>query len=476
MGFRLVVLAVETLARVSLGPFLLLDYPVRSFVCRPDQEIYPHVLLLGLQKLSFETSYWRSYDVSVLSFPPPGYAVNRHSEEALIESIKLQKEREKARAERKKEKKRDKKERQIERESNEKPDNNEFAHGSKRKHNAEHQGKLETEHVHLKSTQSQKQITSDVSQLGEERLKAKAERRKEKQQKKDRKREKEANVKLDPSEALHGKKRKLNEEETRKWETKTSDLKSNCIQNVGEEGELERSGVTEDHEPPVCLQKPCNSSDSTDNSNKRRQLLPITGISAHGNILKIRLSAQNQPKTDDVVSKVRLCSASAITDSTGPQLSTTLRNDQGCSISGIAQDSLFRAPVASDPQGSTSGIAPNSVFRAPVVSTHQGCSTLEIAQDSLFRAPVASSHRERKIQKAESLYHELVESWVPPALETLQMDLDEEDWLFQSKRRTDGERPKTCGDAACASSGSMWPQATYLAEADVYALPFAVPF
>ncbi|XP_038699514.1 uncharacterized protein LOC119996790 [Tripterygium wilfordii] len=61
-------------------------------------------------------------------------------------------------------------------------------------------------------------------------------------------------------------------------------------------------------------------------------------------------------------------------------------------------------------------------------------------------------------QKAASLYRDFIEEW-------FSQSLDAEDWLLSSKRIA--ESPNVA---------SLWPSARYIPEADVFALPFTLPF
>ncbi|GFZ10447.1 hypothetical protein Acr_21g0010460 [Actinidia rufa] len=146
-------------------------------------------------------------------YPPPGYSAKNDRNEALIESIKLQKEREKAKAERKKERKREKKE--------------------KRRENKE-------------------KAKQNVSQFG------------------------------------RCEKRKLNDKTTLKWEK----------------------------DQPVCPQNPSYSSDSTQNSNKRRKASPASANRAHGNVIRIRLPSKKQREPDASVGQERRSSTSLRIEST----------------------------------------------------------------------------------------------------------------------------------------------------------------
>lgn len=82
-----------------------------------------------------------------------------------------------------------------------------------------------------------------------------------------------------------------------------------------------------------------------------------------------------------------------------------------------------------------------------------------------------------KIQVAKSPYTTLFENWVPPQHEFCQSEIDDEEWLFgaQPKRGQDSKRRKTT-DVSCCRTTTLSHQAYLLPEADIYALPFTVPF
>ncbi|CAL5418482.1 unnamed protein product [Camellia sinensis] len=300
-------------------------------------------------------------------YPLPGYSAKRDSNVALIESIKLQGEREeKARTERKKESKREKKESKREKEAHAKHNGSEFGHGKKRKFNDEKTKKLEEERVYLKGTHIQKNREDEAEQL-------------------------------------------------------------------------ERSGLTEEHELPVCSRNPCYTSDSTENSSKRRkQLPPVNGIRAHGNIIRIRLTSQKQKESVDVVTKERLTSTSGRTDSTSQEFCST-------SVGIDASSQVLTTQPIKDEGGSSSGIV-----------------------------SIAPSYV-NKIRNVDSFYKDLIENWVPPLVQSEQTDLGEQEWLFQRKNQ-DGERCQASSNVLCRGSSTLWPHAQYLPEVDIYALPFTVPF
>ncbi|KAJ4964001.1 hypothetical protein NE237_023940 [Protea cynaroides] len=83
-----------------------------------------------------------------------------------------------------------------------------------------------------------------------------------------------------------------------------------------------------------------------------------------------------------------------------------------------------------------------------------------------------------KMKKRESPYGDLLENWVPPPIENYVTDFDDQEWLFQkhSKPEREPKRFKPSNDGLCQGSTTFWPRACYFAEADIHALPYTVPF
>ncbi|XP_071685620.1 uncharacterized protein [Rutidosis leptorrhynchoides] len=101
-----------------------------------------------------------------------------------------------------------------------------------------------------------------------------------------------------------------------------------------------------------------------------------------------------------------------------------------------------------------------------------------ISEKKTDRIPqkVAPTRHEKKMLKKQSKYEKLVRCWVPPVVEA-QLPVDEEVWLsrrvetIKSSSRNDAE---TCRESAASL---LWqPFAHFLVEADMHALPYTVPF
>ncbi|PSR99571.1 hypothetical protein CEY00_Acc23544 [Actinidia chinensis var. chinensis] len=319
-------------------------------------------------------------------YPPPGYSAKIDRNEALIESIKLQKEREKAKAERKKERKREKKE--------------------KRRENKE-------------------KAKQNVSEFG------------------------------------RCEKRKLNDKTTLKWEKDQVDLEGTYIQkSIKDEVEqLERSGLTEEHEQPVCPQNPSYSSDSTQNSNKRRKASPASANRAHGNVIRIRLPSKKQREPDASVGQERRSSTSLRIESTSKNNSEIGGGSTQREFSSMKADVCAR------------GFTPR-FDNEQICSTSVGAGIF--AEDSGTTTQPTSF--ENGLWTLESLYKGLVEHWVPPHLQSEQTDFEGQEWLFKKHPKRERSEAKASSDVSCTGGSTRWPCAQYLPEADIYALPFAVPF
>lgn len=253
--------------------------------------------------------------------------------------------------------------------------------------------------------------------------------------------------------------------------------------------QLERSSITEEHGLP---QNPSYSSDSTENSNKRKRhapapngtrvqgefgwlcsyslfsyLLPehlLTELSfdESGNILRIRLPSQKI--TDD---KKQLCSTSTSgRRETSDSISIRAEQDRTCSTS------LANASIAPSLPKSH-----DNELRRP--SSHQ---TLVTSQENIHSSEHVSK-RFKKMQKVAQKYTDLAVNWIPPSTHFEASDADDQEWLFGTKqehqlvqRHTDEKNDKVLSQISCSSSASLWPAAQYLPGADIYSLPYTIPF
>ncbi|XP_057794874.1 uncharacterized protein LOC131011111 [Salvia miltiorrhiza] len=345
-------------------------------------------------------------------YPPPGYALSSDRKDALIESIKLQKQKVQAEEQMKKEKRRDKKE--------------------KKKDKKEKKDKKDR-----KDKRSQKKDNSDIvhSHFGE-------------------------NI----------------------WTAK-ADFSHNGSKIEPEQ--LERSSLTEEHAKPVCLRGPSSSSDSTENSNKRkRQSSPVDVSRGHGKIIRIRLSSKKQNQSDaPPVNEQKHCSTSGRIH--GPpqienDVSLRQRSEGFCSTSGstsnVGQSLVLKTG------GEWIHVASNRVKTAAPLQTNAlpaPAKKIKTASPLETKAlPVANTVL-TAMQKEVLLYQNLIENWVPPQMHDGCVDNGDEDWLFGGKSKLEpSEKRRVCRDDSipCSNTLSLWPCAQYLPEVDLFALPFTVPF
>ncbi|KAL3840199.1 hypothetical protein ACJIZ3_024790 [Penstemon smallii] len=247
------------------------------------------------------------------------------------------------------------------------------------------------------------------------------------------------------------KKEKKREKRGKRKEKKEEKRKENK-----ETEQLERSSVSEEHGQPVYLHAPSSSSGSTEYSNKRKILSsPIHSSHGHGNIIKIRLTSKKQNEPDPLANENRGCSTTGRTDFPPQNNDNTGLRDRRDDIhcTNICQ---HFAPEADGQQ---------------ICSTSKPFGATALCKTGIPSVPNAVTS---KMQKEELWIKNLVENLVPlqSLNECFQRD---EDWLFQDRS---AEKRQRCGNDVMSSStcSGLWPRAQYLNEANVYALPFTVPF
>ncbi|GAB4839191.1 hypothetical protein Ancab_028717 [Ancistrocladus abbreviatus] len=389
-------------------------------------------------------------------YPPPGYAGKCSGNEALILSIKLQREREQAKSDRKKERKREKKE--------------------KRREDEKAKGKACSEKTKFP------ELCHDAGS---------------------------------------------------KTQLKGG---SNTIKCEDEPQQLEKSTVTEEHG------RPCYSTDSTENSAKRkRPPIPPNSIQGHGNILRIRLSSQNRGVPTGSSTTEQLCSTSGRPESLTRQENRIDRNhycNPRHSAPRVSTAALHLAPksdrVVAFLPGRTAvvtstpafGLGPMLEMAAAVsgdtplqpatkpdrVLTSLPESAAAVTSVTLHPAPspdkVAPPLSDRVAPRSEKVQPALIESteivlasqavstssdkkqkgsksrklidnWVPPPLKLELSEPDDLDWLFKTKEQCEpaAKRFKACDDLPCwRSATALQPCAEYLRDVDLCVLPFTVPF
>ncbi|CAN6541501.1 unnamed protein product [Malus baccata var. baccata] len=284
---------------------------------------------------------------------------------------------------------------------------------------------------------------------------------------------------------------------------------------------LDKSGLTEEHEQPVGSQ---NSSDSTVNSNKRqKQDSPPDGRHNSASILRIRLplqrhkdpemlpreeqpcqlplkthkdpvmlsrekqpsqlplqkhkdpvvlSKEEQPyrlslqknKDPEVLLRLEQPSRLSLQRPKGPEV--LLSQEQPCSSSGRTDNAFVQAVQEPAP-------------RQGIDEGRYRCSTSGKASKEHSSRSGKEKHRKSGSGSLSSQYREVIENWVqPPISQCLPMDVDDEGWLFEAKTKKNCgvEKPTVVSEKLSYGDSTSWPCARLLPESDIYALPYTVPF
>ncbi|KAL5557843.1 hypothetical protein UlMin_034054 [Ulmus minor] len=207
------------------------------------------------------------------------------------------------------------------------------------------------------------------------------------------------------------------------------------------EDDSERSDVTEEHEQPTSSVGLSYSSDGTQSSNKRKRHAPTSNDSER-TILRIRLPLQ----------KIRA------------SLGQEAKNSCNVVAETLPQDRIGFASNQPQPCQTQT----ETEKQAPI--------TREVLQESSELVP--QSRKSRKIQKAAAGCESLFGNWVPPPLQFEVNDCDE-DWLFVRKPQNQ-HKPEISSRVeklvSCSTASALWPQAQYIPEVEIYALPYAMPF
>lgn len=177
-----------------------------------------------------------------------------------------------------------------------------------------------------------------------------------------------------------------------------------------------------------------------------------------GNIIRIRLLPPKKPKEHDTAGRIDFPAEHA----------NEIANR-------FSQERNFSAKENSSIVGA---------FPIGTVKEHV-CSTSgrdEAAAASAYgKARTASGHHTvmTNMQKVELEYRSLFENWDPPQLQSQHIGQDDEEWLFRGRNqdvRVERKLKPFSDPISCSSASVSGPRAQYLHEADVYALPFTVPF
>ncbi|CAA0811132.1 Unknown protein [Striga hermonthica] len=207
--------------------------------------------------------------------------------------------------------------------------------------------------------------------------------------------------------------------------------------------QFEGSSVTEEYGKPVCLLVPSTSSDSTENSKKRkRDTSPVEAACGHGKIIRIKLPVKKPSQLSASTNELQqqTCSTSQMEDVT---ISKNER-DRIC----FTSSQPIETPVA---RKTTNPPVPSAVDMTPM-------------------------------RKLELQYIDLMDSLVvPPQQQDSFIDEadDDLDWLLKSKNRKSCAEKKNVSENEVVlgyGSSGLWPRAQYLKDVEVYALPYTIPY
>ncbi|KAK8997006.1 hypothetical protein V6N11_020499 [Hibiscus sabdariffa] len=220
------------------------------------------------------------------------------------------------------------------------------------------------------------------------------------------------------------------------------------------EEQLEKSELTEEHEPPVCY-----ISDGSQNSHKRKsEMVSYSECRVDGNKIKIKFSFKKPRQSESLTVEDPLSSGNACVDSI---------QSLSCLVPPVPEQKLFLddGSKRQDPS-----LVPSCSVSGQDLQHNDG----RKVQVPSFR----TSSKESKILKAELQYKTLIEDWLPPVFHPeLDNDDNGDDWLLPKKRLDKPVAHRSVdNNVPCHSSSTSWPRAQYLPDAEVFALPYTVPF
>ncbi|XP_068640023.1 uncharacterized protein [Aristolochia californica] len=372
---------------------------------------------------------------------------------------------------------------------------------------------------------------SGAMKLQKEIEKAKKERRKEKKREKkgDKEKSREDGVKVDKNRSSE----KRHKEEGKQVKNHP-DKKYEVVE------QLEKSSLTVEYGQPAQVGRSLGSSDSSDSTQnssckrKRADPLPVLshGTSGQGNGLRIRLPLikLKDPKSLGSLSQIQTPSVSSGTPKlvivppvkdhallpnesnylskenkisgsriNGPdvlvsQLIHDANQDQkllcqssSCSTSGRRAE-VFPSHYSKDHKETIYGDASreNKISQLACSTSGRTVESLPVvaaAEDGLElhhpkEKKQKKKHRSRE-EKMDAKLRELFVDWCPPPLETSLPDCDDQDsWLLERKEacKEEAKGSSRVGEYVLRSAGPGGPRACLIVEADMYALPYVLPF
>ncbi|KAG6585530.1 hypothetical protein SDJN03_18263, partial [Cucurbita argyrosperma subsp. sororia] len=281
--------------------------------------------------------------------------------------------------------------------------------------------------------------------------------------------------------------------------------------------QLEKSGLTEEHGQPVWPQSPGYLSDGTQSNHKRKRGASIQPNEdcKPGKVIRIKLASSLSQQEDSSAGSEQTCSTTGRRNSlhqtrdgnssrvpivqktsltsldqkrdenSGRGLivqktsltSLDQKRDESCrGVPPVQKTSLTSLDQKRDENSGRGLIVQKTSLTMPdtPVAVKDPISKPNIKDLPLHAVDIGSTHRKRK--PSDSAYEDLFDKWVPPTLQ-LGQQTDDEEWLFGTKKQD--ERTKTnqaSSHAPICRSSSLWPRGQFVPEADVYMLPYTIPF
>ncbi|ONK72618.1 uncharacterized protein A4U43_C04F21280 [Asparagus officinalis] len=307
-----------------------------------------------------------------------------------------------------------------------------------------------------------------------EKRKEKRSKKKERKEKRDKSKDKNETSKHKE----HGHKKRKHEERNKQEIQDGHKL----VTSTNSTEQLEKSGLTEEHGVSCHpTQEPCESSESTQNSSKKRKVEAtniVNGDSHRNAILRFKFSFQKHkdPKPTPAIEEPCIPCRTTSKDA-----AATPANEEPC-FSGWATEAplgleIFKvAPsnhnlVGNAQAESCAMIKSNKATEAP--------KELELVDHS-HRPASSSSKSSKRAQKLERRFRDLLGNWKPaPFLLDAEAGTEDQGWLFANPRQHQANSDaQSCGLSRTseALSHSFQPRACYLPELETYQLPYAVPF
>ncbi|KAL7155508.1 hypothetical protein ABFS83_03G079000 [Erythranthe nasuta] len=360
-------------------------------------------------------------------YPPPGYTLSGDRKEALIESIKIQKDKVKSEEQRKKDRKREKKEKKKEKKQK-------LTHKDNEKN---HEKSLNVAHGHI-----DKKSRAAAADVKGQSLLQKVSKAEADQLERSSLTEERGKPVLLPSTSADS------TENSNKRKRQSSPL--DCARAPGKIIRIKLSSKNQNPSPI----------DASVNEQQQTQMCSTSGRPSFPSCNKDEVVFRQ--RTEDLLS----CTLKA-------QIPVIGRDPICSSSQQIEHVPLQKTPKTLVPSVTT------PMQKSALVTGKDICS-IPKPIDPVLKTPAPHLSR---VQRNALRYKNLTEMWVPPQLDfALPEDTDEVDWLFKGKKNQGISLEKRCSTSvndvkSCSSSSIMWPsRAQYLQEVDIYALPYTIPF